>query len=299
MASNICRCTGYQSILEAVRAAAGAEPRPMTAVGRSVRRVEDAAAPARRRALRRRRRPPGPALDARRPRRRRRTRDCSARSTPAAARARARRARRRHRRRPRPAAAHPRPARPVRPAARRLPPARARATSASATSASRSPPSSPRTPTSPRTRPSSSVGVRALESCSTRPPPWSGRAALHDGRRRGDALERGYGDVDAAFARAAHVVDVEVDVGRHTAVPLETRGLVADYDAALDRLTIWGATKVPHFNRRRARRRCSAWRRRASRCAATDAGGGFGVRGELYPEDVLVPWLARRARRAR
>ena len=52
-----------------------------------------------------------------------------------------------------------------------------------------------------------------------------------------------------AFARAAHVVEVEVTVERHTAVPMETRGLVADFDAALGRLTLWGATKVPHFNR--------------------------------------------------
>jgi aerobic carbon-monoxide dehydrogenase large subunit len=110
------------------------------------------------------------------------------------------------------------------------------------------------------------------------------------------ALERGYGDVEAAFDRAAHVVEVEVDVGRHSAVPLETRGLVADYDAALDRLTIWGATKVPHFNRRVIAALLSMDEARIS-LRTTDAGGGFGVRGELYPEDVLVPWLARRLRR--
>jgi carbon-monoxide dehydrogenase large subunit len=110
------------------------------------------------------------------------------------------------------------------------------------------------------------------------------------------ALERGYGDVDGAFARAAHVVAVEVDVGRHTAVPLETRGLVADYDAALDRLTIWGATKVPHFNRRVLAALLGMEEDRIS-LRSTDAGGGFGVRGELYPEDVLVAWLARALRR--
>jgi aerobic carbon-monoxide dehydrogenase large subunit len=105
-------------------------------------------------------------------------------------------------------------------------------------------------------------------------------------------LERGYGDADGAFDRAAHVVEVEVEVGRHTAVPLETRGLVADYDAALDRLTIWGATKVPHFNRRVLAGLLNMDEDRVS-LRSTDAGGGFGVRGELYPEDVLVAWLAR------
>jgi aerobic carbon-monoxide dehydrogenase large subunit len=109
-------------------------------------------------------------------------------------------------------------------------------------------------------------------------------------------LERGYGDVAGAFDRAAHVVEVEVDVGRHTAVPLETRGLVADYDEALDRLTIWGATKVPHFNRRVLAELLGMEEARLS-LRSTDAGGGFGVRGELYPEDVLVAWLARALRR--
>jgi carbon-monoxide dehydrogenase large subunit len=109
-------------------------------------------------------------------------------------------------------------------------------------------------------------------------------------------LDRGYGDVDGAFERAAHVVEVEVEVGRHTAVPLETRGLVADYDATLDRLTIWGATKVPHFNRGIIAGLLGMEEERIS-LRSTDAGGGFGVRGELYPEDVLVAWLARRLRR--
>jgi carbon-monoxide dehydrogenase large subunit len=121
-------------------------------------------------------------------------------------------------------------------------------------------------------------------------------AALYDGGNEALTLTRGYGDVDGAFAAAAHVVEVEVEVGRHTAVPLETRGLVADYDPALDRLTIWGATKVPHFNRRALAEALGMEEARIA-LRATDAGGGFGVRGELYPEDVLVPWLARALRR--
>src|SRR3712207_6846598 len=48
----------------------------------------------------------------------------------------------------------------------------------------------------------------------------------------------------------SHVVETEVKVGRHSGVPLETRGLVAEYDAGSDHLTVWGSTKVPHYNRR-------------------------------------------------
>jgi aerobic carbon-monoxide dehydrogenase large subunit len=116
--------------------------------------------------------------------------------------------------------------------------------------------------------------------------------ALHDPGNEVLTLRRGYGDSAAAFERADRVVEVEVEVGRHTGVPLETRGLVADHDAALDRLTVWGATKVPHFNRRVLARLLGMDEARIA-LRSTDAGGGFGVRGEFYPEDFLVPYLAR------
>lgn len=111
---------------------------------------------------------------------------------------------------------------------------------------------------------------------------------------RAAELQMGYGDVEAAFARAAHVTRAEVTIGRHSGVPLETRGLLA---APLDgRLEIWGATKVPHFNRRVL---ASLLRIPEDRIHlhTADAGGGFGVRGEFYPEDYLVPWLALRTGR--
>jgi len=110
-------------------------------------------------------------------------------------------------------------------------------------------------------------------------------------------LRRGYGDVEGAFARAARVVSVEVGVGRHFAVPLETRGLVAEYDPGDDHLTIWGATKVPHFNRLVLAGMLGMPVHRIS-LRRSDAGGGFGARGELYPEDFLVAHLARRMGRA-
>jgi carbon-monoxide dehydrogenase large subunit len=106
-------------------------------------------------------------------------------------------------------------------------------------------------------------------------------------------LERGYGDVEAAFAAAAHTVAVEVRVGRHSAVPLEPRGLLADHDRGTDTLTLWGATKVPHWNRQALATMLEMPLHRVV-IRAVDAGGGFGARGELYPEDVLVALLARR-----
>lgn len=109
-------------------------------------------------------------------------------------------------------------------------------------------------------------------------------------------LNMGYGDTDSAFENAAHVIETEVKVGRHSGVPLETRGLVADYERGSDHLTIWGSTKVPHFNRRVLSELLDMPLSKIS-MKKTDAGGGFGVRGEFYPEDFLVPYLARTTRR--
>lgn len=106
----------------------------------------------------------------------------------------------------------------------------------------------------------------------------------------------GYGDIDAAFAEAAHVVGLTFDVGRHTAVPMEPRSLVVDIDPTATSIEIFGATKVPVFNQTTLAGMLG-WDPAAIRMHAVDAGGGFGVRGEFYPEDFLIPWLAIRSRR--
>ena len=104
---------------------------------------------------------------------------------------------------------------------------------------------------------------------------------------------QGYGDVDAAFRAAAHIVEIDVAIGRHSGVPLETRGAIGRYDAARDVLELHGAAKVPHRNRESLARmfgRSTA----ALHCYEGQVGGGFGVRGEIYPEDVLVLLAAMR-----
>ncbi|MSP47203.1 MAG: xanthine dehydrogenase family protein molybdopterin-binding subunit [Xanthobacteraceae bacterium] len=100
-------------------------------------------------------------------------------------------------------------------------------------------------------------------------------------------LTQGYGDVEAVFKLAAHVVELKLTSGRHSGVPLECRGAIGRYDASRDVLELHGAAKVPHRNKELIARMLN--RAPASvQCFESHVGGGFGIRGELYPEDVLV-----------
>ena len=117
---------------------------------------------------------------------------------------------------------------------------------------------------------------------------------FEDGRSTEAAVvEKSYGDVAAAFRGAHAVVELDLAIGRHSGVPLETRGAIARYDAARDVLELHGAAKVPHWNRDNIARMLG-------RAPSTvhlyegHVGGGFGIRGELYPEDVLVCLAALR-----
>jgi aerobic carbon-monoxide dehydrogenase large subunit len=109
-------------------------------------------------------------------------------------------------------------------------------------------------------------------------------------------LTAAYGDVDGAFAAAHQVVRIELAIGRHTGVPLEPRCLLAVPDPAAGSLEIFGMTKVPVFNRDLLADMLGL-DEALIRVHAVDAGGGFGVRGEFYPEDFLIPWLAARLAR--
>ncbi|MEO1019604.1 MAG: xanthine dehydrogenase family protein molybdopterin-binding subunit, partial [Pseudomonadota bacterium] len=100
-------------------------------------------------------------------------------------------------------------------------------------------------------------------------------------------IEKSTGNVDAALADAAHVIELELRIDRHTGVPLETRGALAVYDTASDRVDLFGAAKVPHANRTFLADMLD-WAPERLHLHECHVGGGFGVRGELYPEDVLI-----------
>src|SRR5205809_7908481 len=101
------------------------------------------------------------------------------------------------------------------------------------------------------------------------------------------------GDPDAAMARAPHRLKRRFYHHRYAAVPMECRGVVSAYDPRTDSATIWSSTQVVHWVRREAAALLGLPEARV-RCLALDVGGGFGGKGHVYPEDLLVTFLARR-----
>ena len=125
-----------------------------------------------------------------------------------------------------------------------------------------------------------------------------GEDVLFDGANDNVAVkyDAGFGDIDAAFAAADYTRTEYFSVQRHTALPMETRGLLAEWDAVGHRLIVTGATKVTFYNRTTLAGMLGM-RSEDIDLIEIDVGGGFGVRGEFYPEDFLVPFVARMLRR--
>ena len=100
------------------------------------------------------------------------------------------------------------------------------------------------------------------------------------------------GDPDSAIFAAPYTRRERFRVHRHTAIPMEPRGLLASWDAAANHLTLMGAAKVPYHNRRALSALMGLAETQVD-LVENDVGGGFGVRGEFYPEDFLIPFAAR------
>jgi carbon-monoxide dehydrogenase large subunit len=101
------------------------------------------------------------------------------------------------------------------------------------------------------------------------------------------------GDVERALASAPHRLKRRFHHHRYAALPMECRGVVSVYDARTQSVTVWSATQVVHWVRREVAATLALPEARV-RCVALDVGGGFGVKGHVYPEDLLIPFLARK-----
>jgi carbon-monoxide dehydrogenase large subunit len=110
-------------------------------------------------------------------------------------------------------------------------------------------------------------------------------------------LRASFGEVEEIFRTAEVVIEHDFSTERHSGVPMETRGFVVEFDPLGETLIFHGATKVPHANRSQLADHLGISSGKI-RMKETSVGGGFGVRGEYYPEDFLVAWAALKLRRS-
>jgi aerobic carbon-monoxide dehydrogenase large subunit len=109
--------------------------------------------------------------------------------------------------------------------------------------------------------------------------------------------ETRYGDqaaVEAAFAKAAHVVSLDLVNQRLAPVSMEPRVVLADYDAASDRFTIRMSTQMPSGFRDQLCKEVLDIPTDRVRVLVGDVGGGFGMKTGLYAEDAVVAFAAQR-----
>jgi carbon-monoxide dehydrogenase large subunit len=100
-----------------------------------------------------------------------------------------------------------------------------------------------------------------------------------------------YGDVDAAFAGAAHVFEEEIFQHRGAAMTLEGRAVLANHDQAAGLLTVWSATQTPHICQRTIAELLER-ELPSVRVLAPFVGGGFGTKAPFYAEEIVVPVAA-------
>jgi len=106
----------------------------------------------------------------------------------------------------------------------------------------------------------------------------------------------GFGDMQAAFATADVKVRERFDVQRYVGMPIETRGVVAQWDQRDQTLTTWNGTQVVHFIQQGIMKALRLPAHKV-RVIAPDVGGGFGTKANGYPEDLLIPAAAVASRR--
>jgi len=102
-----------------------------------------------------------------------------------------------------------------------------------------------------------------------------------------------YGDVDAAFAKAAHVFTEVLWQHRGGGMAIETRAVLANHDPVTDVLTVWSGTQTPHLGRGMLADLLGR-SVESIRFIAPDVGGGFGPKAIFYPEEAVIPAAAQK-----
>lgn len=122
-----------------------------------------------------------------------------------------------------------------------------------------------------------------------------GAPILHEawGTNLANTIHQSVGDVDAALSRADHVFRHRFKIQRHHGMPMETRGVLAVWDVPRSSLALWSSTQFPHAVKQFL---CGmlTLAPHEVRVVAPDVGGGFGVKCEFYPEEVVMCLASRK-----
>ena len=102
---------------------------------------------------------------------------------------------------------------------------------------------------------------------------------------------------DAAFAKAIHIVSLKLRNNRISANAIEPRAAIGDYSRADDSYTLYVTSQNPHGHRQTLAGAVLHIPETKLRVISPDVGGGFGMKGAVYPEDALVLWASRRCGR--
>ena len=100
-----------------------------------------------------------------------------------------------------------------------------------------------------------------------------------------------YGDVERAFAGAAHRMSEHFRIHKGGGHSIEARGVLARYDATDELLTVWDSTQMPHKTKRVLVEALGLSEEQV-RVIAPDVGGGFGPKNPFYPEELAIPAAA-------
>jgi aerobic carbon-monoxide dehydrogenase large subunit len=123
---------------------------------------------------------------------------------------------------------------------------------------------------------------------------------LHDGAANNTSFTMRMGNadaVDAGFARAHHITRLSLYNNRLTAVTMEPRGCIGDYDPGTRRWTLYSSTQNVHGVRQILAHQILHVPESRIRVVARDVGGGFGMKGNVYPEEAIIVWAVRRVGR--
>ena len=123
---------------------------------------------------------------------------------------------------------------------------------------------------------------------------------LHEGAANNTSFTMRMGNVDAidaAFARAHHITRLSLYNNRITAVTMEPRGCIAEYDTGTRRYTLYSSTQNVHGVRHILAHQILHVPESRIRVVARDVGGGFGMKGNVHAEEAVVTWAARRVGR--